>query len=38
MSAAPVVAIFCGSCKWTDRERIRGDLGFLLLYPSPSSH
>ena len=29
MSAAPVIAIFCGSRKWTDRERIRRDLESL---------
>ena len=29
MSAAPVVAIFCGSREWTDRERIRRDLESL---------
>jgi hypothetical protein len=29
MSAAPVVAIFCGSRKWADRERICRDLESL---------
>jgi hypothetical protein len=29
MSAAPQVALFCGSRKWTDRERIRRDLESL---------
>jgi hypothetical protein len=29
MNAAPVVALFCGSREWTDRERIRGDLESL---------
>lgn len=29
MSAVPVVALFCGSRDWTDRERIRRDLGSL---------
>jgi hypothetical protein len=33
MSAA-VVAIFCGSRKWTDRKRIRRDLESLR--PAPS--
>lgn len=29
MSARPVVALFCGSRKWTDRERIRRDIAAL---------
>ena len=29
MSAAPVVAVFCGSREWTDRARIRRDLESL---------
>lgn len=29
MNAAPVVALFCGSREWTDRERIRRDLESL---------
>jgi hypothetical protein len=29
MSARPVVALFCGSRDWTDRERIRRDLESL---------
>ena len=29
MNAAPVVALFCGSRKWTDRDRIRRDLESL---------
>jgi YspA, cpYpsA-related SLOG family len=28
-AAAPVVALFCGSREWTDRERIRRDLESL---------
>jgi hypothetical protein len=26
MNAAPVIALFCGSREWTDRDRIRRDL------------
>lgn len=29
MNAAPVVALFCGSRDWTDRDRIRRDLESL---------
>ena len=29
MSATPLVALFCGSRKWTDRDRIRCDLESL---------
>jgi YspA, cpYpsA-related SLOG family len=29
MNAAPVVALFCGSREWSDRERIRRDLESL---------
>ena len=29
MNAAPVVALFCGSREWTDRDRIRRDLESL---------
>ncbi len=29
MSAAPVIALFCGSPEWSDRERIRRDLESL---------
>lgn len=29
MSARPQIALFCGSRKWTDRERIRRDLESL---------